>query len=252
MYGTENGAHPCGSLVHACEVPAGVSVQDLPFAAAVGSCYAHVAAELLRRLEGLQHNRAKLCQKVLYQLHCICSLEEGLTICLPHPHLVRQRLAGTTHKSSNEVTFEHCNNVLNALASASLHNMPVPYWNVVSGLQAVAAPSVSQAVAQWRSHVKRSTIMLNKAGQQAQLPDIGTCHWMLTTPMQKLEQLGAQLNLARSSNHSTMVLVGTESVAVYLCQLLETIQDQWNMSFGTVFVFTPEMSFQEVHCLTSL
>lgn len=82
--------------------------------------------------------------------------------------------------------------------------------------------------------------------QQQCLPDVGKCLWMLTTPMQKLEQLGTQLVLAQTTRHQTVVIVGTESVARYLGQLLENLQEHGYMFFGTIVAITPEMTFLEV------
>lgn len=213
----------------------------------MGSCYEHVAAELLRKLEGLQRTRSKLYHKILHQLLCICDLEQRSKLTLAHPQLVRQRHETPSSSTQNAAQNDHCRHVLNALASASLQNKPVPYWSVVSGAQAtIAPPSVTNAVAQWRSHLKRSSVMVKKVIEQPRLPGIGTSHWMLTTPMQKLEQLGTQLVLARGAKHATLVVVGTEYVAVYLGQLLNNIQDQGYMSLGTIVAITPEMTFQEV------
>eukprot|EP00892_Ulva_mutabilis_P006623 jgi/Ulvmu1/4332/UM002_0055.1 len=220
-----------------------VLMTDLPVAAAVGSCYEHVAAELLHRIEGLQRNRSKLFHRIFKQLRCICALEQKLRVTPPHPQLLRQRLAPVTRTS--DTVEHHCRQVLNVLASASLHDKPVPYWSAVSGGHAATPASVTHAVAQWRSHVRRSTVMHSKVVERPQLPDVGTCHWMLTTPMQKLEQLGTQLALARAAKQSTLVLVGTESVAVYLAQLLENVQEQGYMVLGTVVAITLEMTFQE-------
>lgn len=226
------------------------ALQDLPFAAAVGSCYEHVAAELLQKLEALQRHRSCLFQKILNQLHRICALEQRVAIHLPHPHLVCQRTAAVTPRGASEAVSEHCDSVLHALASASLHSKPVPYWDVVSESAAAAPPSVTQAIAQWRSHIKRSTLMMKQPREQQQcLPDIGQCQWMLTTPMQKLEQLGTQLVLARARKHQTVVVVGTESVAIYLSQLLDSLQERGYMSLGTIVAITQEMTFLEVHAL---
>lgn len=224
-----------------------MGLQDLPFAAAVGSCYKHVAAELLQKLEALQRHRSSLFHKITTQLHCIYALEQRLTLSLPHPQQVCQQTAVVTHKSAHDAVSEHCSCILNALASASLHSTPVPYWHAVSEGVAPALPSVTHAVAQWRSNTRRSSMMIKKPAEHLQrLPAIGKFHWTITTPMQKLEQLGTQLVLARATKHQTLVVLGTTSVAVYLRQLLESLQGHGYKPIGTVVVISPDMTFHEV------
>lgn len=55
-----------------------------------------------------------------------------------------------------------------------------------------------------------------------------------------------QLALATAQKQTTMVIVGTESVAVYLRHLLESVQDHSCMTFGGIAVVTSEMSLHEV------